>query len=245
MKLKKIIIFSFILLFCFMIFKHTFNSKFDYLALGDDLSLGKTPFGSYGKSFTDFFAQYLKNKNKLKSYNNKFLEQNYRITDLIKDMDNNKKEVFNNKKININQAIVNSEIITLSIGINDLFYKLTYNNIKKNQLNTIYSYVDEIFIDYNYLITKIRKLTDCKLYLIGFYNPLKNINNTENKIINKLFYYIDEKFKKLEQYKKVYYIKINKGFSEKSYYLPNYKIFFPSLEGYNYISNIIIKSIEN
>lgn len=244
MKLKKILIFFIVLFLCFIIFKCTFDNKLDYLALGDDLSKGKTPFGNYGKSFTDFFAQYLINKNKLKSYNNKFVEENYRTTDLIKDMKLGKSIVFNNKKININQAIVNAELITISIGLNDIFYKLNYNNIRNNQINTIFSYIDEMFNDIYILLANIRKLNDCKIFVIGFYNHLNGTNSNEKEIINKIFRYINENFIKIEQIKKVYYVDIKEGFAKKSYYLPNNKMAYPSLEGYNYISTKIINRYE-
>lgn len=244
MKLKKILIFSIVLFLCFIIFKCTFDYKLDYLALGDDLSKGKTPFGNYGKSFTDFFAKYLKNKNKLKSYNNKFIGENYRTTDLIKDMEFGKSIIFNNKKININQAIVNAELITISIGLNDIFYKLNYNNIRNNQINTIFTYIDEMFNDIYSLLTSVRKLNDCKIYVIGFYNHLSNINLKQKEMIKKIFEHIDENFKKLEQIKKVYYVDITEGFTKKNYYLPNNKITYPSLEGYNYISTRIINKYE-
>ncbi len=244
MNLKKLIILSIVLFLCFIIFKYTFDSKLDYLALGDDLSKGKTPFGNYGKSFTDFFAQYLQNKNKLKSYNNKFIEGNYRTTDLIKDMQNGKSTVFNNKKININQAIVNAEVITLSIGLNDIFYKLNYSNIRNNQINTIHSYIDEMFEDIYYVLYKIRKLNDCKIFIIGFYNPLNNINLEQKKHVETIFSHINNKFIETEKIKKVYYVDITEGFNKKNYYLPSNKIVYPSLEGYNYISTRIISKYE-
>lgn len=244
MKLNKIFIFSIVLLLCFIIFKYTFDNKLDYLALGDDLSKGKTPFGNYGKSFTDFFAQYLENKNKLKSYNNKFVGENYRTTDLINDIASDKSIIFNNKKININQAIVNAELITISIGLNDVFYKLTYNNIRNNQINSIFDYIDEMFEDIYILLTNIRKLNDCKIFIIGFYNHLNITNVKEEEIVENIFQYIDEKYKNLEQIKKVYYINIKEGFDKKPYYLPNKKLSYPSLEGYNYISTRIIDRYE-
>ncbi len=243
MILKKFIIIILVFILCFIIFKYTFNSKVDYLALGDDLTIGKSPFGNYGKSFSDFFAQYLSNKNKLKSYNKKFSGQNYRITDLIKSMNNNKREVINNKKVNINQAIVNAELITISVGINDLFYKLNYRNIRKNQINTIYNYIYEMFIDYSYLLINIRKLNDCKIYLIGYYNPLINLNDEEKQKVDEIFEFIDKEFNNLES-KNIFYVKIIEGFNNKSYYLPNNNEMFPSLEGYNYISTKLIESYE-
>jgi lysophospholipase L1-like esterase len=238
---KKVLIFLVGIILSIIIFKFTFDSKINYLALGDDLSMGKTPFSTYGKSFTDYFATYLKNKNKLKSFNKEFVQKDYRTTDIIKDIENDKKILINDNYISINQAILNADLITISTGINELFYKLNYNNIKKNQINTIYEYINEMFSDIEKLIIKIRKIDNCKIYLIGFYNPLKNI---DDETIENIFEYIDNRFEGLESYKHIIFIDIYDGFKESKYYLPSDKIYFPSLEGYNYIANQLINEYE-
>lgn len=242
---KRLLVLLMGIIISIFIFKLTFNSKIDYLALGDDLSIGKTPFSTYGKSFTDYFANYLRNKNKLKSFNNEFAKKDYRTTDIIKDLQNNKKVLINDEEISINQAILKVDLITISTGTNELFYKLNYNNIRRNQINTIYDYIDEMFIDIESLLIKIRKINNCKVYLIGFYNPLRNLTDEQEDKIEDIYEYIEEKFKYFEIYKNVIYVDVYEGFDENDYYLPSKKVNFPSLEGYNYISNELINKFEN
>ncbi len=246
MNRKTLVIFFACLFFSIIIFLFTFNNKLDYLALGDELVLGITPFNDFNKSYSDYFSTYLNNKNKLKTYIKKFSKKGYHITDLINDMKNNKELKINKNKVNINQVISNSDIITISIGqseISDLL-KSNYKNSKLKNKNEIYNKIDDLISDYVVLLNKIRKINDSEIYIIGYYNPLKNTNQKTLKELNEIFNYINERFTSLEENKNIYYIKINEGIDNKDYYIPNYKIPYPSLEGYNYISNQIICQYE-
>ncbi len=244
MNRKTLVIFFIGLILSFIIFKLVYKEKIDYLALGDELVLGYTPFDTYNKSYSDYFSDYLKSKKKLGFYINDFSKYNYTIKKLINDMDNIKEIKINNKKININQAISSSDIITLSFGQKELYVLLSknYNNKLKN-INEIYKYIDEYFNDYILLLNKIRKINSNEIYIIGLYDPLINVNQETIIKLNEIFNYINNKFKLLEENKNIYYIEISKEFDNKNYYIPNIKNPYPSLEGYNYISNKLIYKV--
>ena len=88
MNRKTLVIFFIGLILSFIIFKLVYKEKIDYLALGDELVLGYTPFDTYNKSYSDYFSDYLKSKKKLGFYINDFSKYNYTIKKLINDMDN-------------------------------------------------------------------------------------------------------------------------------------------------------------
>lgn len=239
---KKILVIFFIgVLLSFIIFKLTYKEKIDYLALGDELVLGYSPFGTYNKSYSDYFSIYLKNQKKLGNYCKEYSSYDKKIIDLINDMDDVKEIKIGNKKVNINQLISKADIITLSFGQKDIFNLLNSNYDKHlKNIDNIYSYIDNYFNDYVILINKIRRISDSKIYIIGLYNPLINTNQETIKKLNEIFNYINEKFESLEENKDIYYIDITKGMDNKNYYIPNVKKPYPSLEGYNYISNVLI-----
>ena len=232
---KKILVIFFIgILLSFIIFKLTYKGKIDYLALGDELVLGYSSYGTYNKSYSDYFSIYLKNQNKLGNFYKNYSSYDKKIIDLINDMDEA-------KKININQLIAESDIITLSFGQKEIYDLLSSNyNKKLKNISDIYNYIDSYFNDYIILISKIRKISDSKIYIIGLYNPLINTNQDTIKKLNEIFNYINKKFESLEENKNIYYINITKGMDNKNYYVPNAKNPYPSLEGYNYISNKLI-----
>ena len=239
---KKILVIFFIgILLSFIIFKITYKEKINYLALGDELVLGYSPYGTYNKSYADYFSNYLNNQNKLGTYYKNYSSYDKRIIDIINDMDEAKEIEIGNKKININQLIVSSDIITLSFGQKEIYDLLNSNyNKKLKNIDNIYNYIDNYFNDYVNLINKIRKISDSKIYIIGLYNPLINANQETIIKLNEIFNYINNKFESLEENKNIYYINITSGIDNKNYYVPNVKNPYPSLEGYNYISNKLI-----
>ncbi len=246
MNRKTLVIFFACLIFSIIIFVLTFNNKLNYVALGDEFTLGITPFGDYNKSHSDYFSIYLNNKNKLKTYTKEFSKSDYHITDLLNDMKSSRELEINNKKVNINQIIASANIITIFIGQNEIYdlLKNNYNNDKIKNKNEIYKNIDILFEDYLYLLNSIRKINDCSVYIIGYYNPLKNVNQRALQEINDIFEYIEAKFESLEENKKIYYVQIQEGIKNKEYYVPYYKKPYPSLEGYNYITNQLIEKYE-
>jgi lysophospholipase L1-like esterase len=244
MNKKTLVIFFIGLILSIIIFKITYKEKINYLALGDEITLGYTPFDTYNKSYSDYFSSYLKNKNKLGFYITDFSKYDYTIEKLLDDMEEVKEIKINKKIININQAISSADIITLSFGQRELYILLNKNyNEKLKNIDEIYKYVDSYFDNYVSLLNKIRKINSNKIFIIGLYNPLTNTNQNAINKLNEIFKYMNKKFSTLEENKNIFYINISNEMDNKNYYVPNYKNPYPSLEGYNYISNELICKI--
>lgn len=239
MKYQKLFVFFFAFILTFILYTAFKDDKLYYLSLGDDFAIGHTPFDKINKSYSDYFKEYLENKQMLKEYNNYFSELNYKTTDLIKDIKLNKEKEINGKKISINESIAKSDIITISIGFNDLFYSAKYNKEEFKFNNKMKENIDEIFNNIEEIISLIRKINDTDVYFIGYFNP----HNEDDGITDKMINYLENKLKKINA-KKVYYVDIKEGFKNKLYYLPNINNPFPSLEGYNFISNMLINVYE-
>ena len=234
---KKLIIFFLAVPLLIIIYFLTYNEQYNYLAIGDALAKGHTPFDTYSKSYIDYLYDYLKTNHKNAKLNKDYTSEDLRIKDLISLVTNTKEETNN-----LPWLIKEADIITISIGSEELFSKLRSNYIIENNSSN-FEYIDNMFIDLQKLLIEIKKLNKKPIYIIGYYNPI--IENEENKsYINNLFNYLDIKFKSLEN-NNVYYIEINKSFSEKTSYLPKLNNAFPSLEGYQYVANRIIEKIES
>ncbi len=243
MKHIKFVIFLVSAIIIIFIYNITNDKKITYLALGDGLAKGQTPFDTFGESYTDYFYNYLKSKYKVNDNYKTFTQSDYRITDLINDIDN----VYTIKEENnltITSLIKKADIITISVGSDELFYKLKqYNdNIKIGNKQKIIKYIDEMFQDANKLIEKIRKYNKGPIIFIGYYNPIP-FSQTNETTMDNIFNYIDLKFNEIIN-KNTFYLDIYDTFKEKETYLPNKNNVFPSLEGYNLISNELIKLVE-
>ena len=242
MKKKKLVIFFLMLPLLYLIYKFKFHEVKTYLSLGDDLAKGHTPFDTYNSSYTDYLFDYLKTEKNYTTLNNTFIEEDLRINDLITLIKTN--EIKNG--VTLPQALKEANLITLSIGSEELFSKIRSNEELLNTKNDrIFSYIDDMMIELNNLINEIHKITASPIYIIGLYNIVEVTKENDIKI-GSIFNYLDIKYKSLEQKNKnIYYVPIYEGFKNKPYYLPNKTNAFPSLEGYNYIANQIIEKIES
>ena len=100
---------------------------------------------------------------------------------LINDINYNNDVTYNNKEYKLQNLLVKANLITISIGMNDLIYKNKYSNIT-------YSYADEILKDIEKLLIILRKYNKDKIYFIGYYNIMdtKDIIDYLNINIEKL-----------------------------------------------------------
>lgn len=220
--MKKIIFILVLFLSCYLIYKLTINNKLSYLSIGDGLSKDNT--------YTYYVKEYLESKNKLSSYNSTYTNNDYRITDLLRIIEYNEEEIVNDKPLSIHKLLKESDIITLSIGMNELYYKLTINT------DNIYSYIDEMMEDMSKLFHEINKYNHKQVFVLGYYN----ITNDNQDIFN----YANIKLKNLCLKEGYTYIPLNSILNDKIYFQNDNKI-YPNKLGYQQIYKIIVEKIKN
>lgn len=230
---KKIIIILLCILPIIIIYKSTYVNKNDYLALGDGLSLGWTHYGTIGYGYTDYIRDYLDKKDKLKTYNKSFSEKNITVVELISKIESNEKTINNSKEVHIQKSIHDSEIITLSIGNNEI------SNIIKFTKNSKESYVqmNKIINKINYLLELLRNYNQEQIFIIGFYSYGKEGDN-------KLVEYMNNNIKIIAKKNKIDFVDINSVLNNKIEYLPNSLENYPSNSGYKAISKEVIKKLK-
>ena len=107
-----------------LIFLITKDKKIYYLSLGDSLAVGRMPHNEIGKSYGDYVRDYLEDKEVLEFYTKSFSKSGYRSIDMLNDLKENKEITVEDKKISIKHALIKADLVTVSVGMNDLFYKL-------------------------------------------------------------------------------------------------------------------------
>ncbi len=185
--MKKLLLFLFIPLLVFLIYQFNKDTKVNVLNISDT----ENP-------YITFILDYYKNKNKLDNFNNNFSKSDYRITDLSLDIENNKFVNINQKKQYLNNSLIKSEIITISVGNTDLYYKLNYYDV-----NEMYNYIDELCQDYEKLLEKIRMITKEKIIVFGY----TSINLKNKKVID----YYNEKLKMICQKNNINFLDIDEN----------------------------------
>lgn len=189
MKLKTIIVFVIIILSIFLIYFFNLDTKVYYVNISD------LQFENI-ESYNELIVSQLKKQDKLEKYINDFSDKEYRTTDLIRDIEQNKKISAYNKEQTIQNALIKADILTLKMGDNELDYK-----IDTTEISELFDYCDTLINDLEELFKIIRKYCKEDIYFIGFYN---NHSDYYNEIYN----YINLKIEDIAKDYKINFIKI-------------------------------------
>lgn len=191
MKFKTILVIALVILTVFVIYLTTMDKNIYYL----DLNMGNY-------KYEETIVNFLKDEKKLEKYVTGYIEKDYRTTDLINDIKNNKSINIKKKKQTIKNALIKADLLIYAPSINDINYKLNTTTQKE-----LYNYADEMLEDMEEAIKLMRQYCKEDIIVIGLENSNK-----------KLFNYINEKLGEICYENKIYFInplKLNK--KEKKY----------------------------
>ena len=151
----KLFISILVCLLVFVIFKENNKNNQNYLSLGDGFALGKDSYGQVDYGYSDYLKDYLQKNEYLNRYIKSFSEETMSIAELKSKIIVNKKINIGNQEINLKQALRESTILTLSIGLNDLIYQISIaDNLTDNKLDKIITNIEKNF---NSLIIELKK----------------------------------------------------------------------------------------
>lgn len=233
MKFKKSWLFLLILIFTFIIYHVGIDKKIYYISIGDFLAVGIEDGGILKDGYNSFVVEYLNSLDKLEYFTNDFSNTDMRIVDLKKMINNNDYVIDDGKTLTIKNALVKSDLLVISVGMNDILYKI--NNLDDN---IVYKYLNEIIIDMDETLNLLRNYCKEDIILIGYYDTTIN---EKNEYIN----YINSKISNLVSYYDIHFIDtnniINKSNLDTDIYLDstNYELIAKTIK--EYIENEILR----
>lgn len=230
--MKKIITILSCILIVFLIFIFAKDNKINYLSIGDTLTRGINSYDTYGNGYNDYVKNYLKRNNLLRSFNSDYY--NNSIIGFESDIINNKTIVINDKEYYIKKMLRESDLLVISIGMDELAY---YFN---SDVNKVHQEFDKMLLNLEDFINVIRDYAKNKVLFVGYYNPSDRYSSD----IDELFYYIENSLEKMLNKYDVDYIKLYEKVKEKKY-LDNSDNYHLNSKGYLMIANEIINYIEN
>lgn len=230
-RLIKILSLVLIIILVFEIYTYGKSNKLYYVSIGDSLTAGVNSYGKIENGYTWYIKDYLI-KNKRLAYYKNYAQSGYETRDIIKDLNNN---------LELKKDLRESDLVTMTIGANDLIHKLNLKNIGEINLTQLKKQIELIIPNIDKCLLQIRKYAKERIIIIGYYNPLPFLFNKNSKDLDSLFAYIDEEYRKLANKYNCEYISLYESFKTNSKYLPNPSDIHPSSKGYEYIANKIIK----
>lgn len=231
--MKKILSIIIVVLAVFLIYLGFKDEEIYYLSLGDYLSNGINPYGTKDYGYSDYVKDYIEENDKLEIYVN-YSGKNTRTIDLIKDIEDNVKIDVMGKSKTIQNTLIKADLLTISIGMNDLLDNVKFNN--DFSVNDLYNKFEEVMVDYEKLFEILRAYCKEEIILIGLYNSLGNDS------LNEFFDYANKKLSSLAGSYNINYINIYDEFNDNEYF-DNSKI-FPNKLGYEVIFNKMVDIID-
>ncbi|PLT30775.1 SGNH/GDSL hydrolase family protein [Peribacillus deserti] len=198
-----------------------------YVALGDSLAAGQTPYKYVDYGYTDFIADYfVKNKYKLADFDN-FGVPGYTSENVKNDVTKSKK---------IRKEIKEATHITIDIGANDLLPKLSTDPagaiaaVKAN-LQTILKTIDSLN-------------PRVKVYVMGYYNPYPGLSAAEQAKLLPLLKLFNAEIQKAAKDNKDTFVATDMLIAKKTAeYLPNPLDIHLSEAGYKAVASEFWKYI--
>lgn len=215
--MKKIIfiLFLFFLLYaCYYIYNITEDNKLNVVLIGD--TIADNP--------------YLDNYPNINKINKDFINRDYHLKDLLNIIKYNQELDIDNKTESIHKLLKESDIVIISIGMNDIYYKLNDNT------KEIYSYVNDIINNYDTILKEISKYDNKYVFILGYYN----ITNKNNDI----FTYVNYKLKNIVNNYHYTYLDLNKILHNNKNYYQKSNIFYLNNAGYEQIYKLIVENLK-
>lgn len=184
--MKKILITGLVFLSVFLIYLANMDRKVYYLSLGND---------NYSKYIKIFLG------NKLERYVPNYAG-NKRITDIMMEINNNKKVVNNGDVITLKNALIKADLVTIRIDGKDIYEKI--NSV--DNYNEVYDYIDDLNSDLDKLFQLIRQYCKEDIIMVGYANPFINL---KSKDINDVMDYLNRRYKETAQKYNIKYVQIN------------------------------------
>lgn len=212
--------------------KDTSKSEIDYVALGDSLAAGTTPYNDKDRGYPDYLAESFEKSQQKVNFSN-FAVSGYTSLQL-------KKDVLYNQKVR--EGIKGAEYITIDIGGNDMLYAL----YRDPSCGAVPDAINKVADNIQNVLQEIDSMNpSAKIYVMGYYNVFPY---SSKKKQDDLLPHLDELNGKIKT------VAVNNGDT----FVPtfdaiskDYKTFLPtrsnihlSLEGYKIIAKEFWKHIE-
>lgn len=234
--MKKIIVLLLVISFVLLVYFKFDNDKINYVSLGDSISYGINSYGERTYGYPYYIKDYLSSKNKLNSYYD-FSKSGYKIKDIVNDI-NEFKKIDNH---NIKEILRESDLVTISIGANDLIDEIDIENFNVNDIDLYLKKTSDIFPKLDQLFKIIREYAKNRVVVIGYYNPYPVLFNSYEVKLDIFFLNLDRYYSDLCKKYNFDYMSIYDLFKNNPSFLPNPNNPHPNIDGYKAITNRFIK----
>ncbi len=214
------------------------NKQVDYVALGDSLAAGATPYRALDKGYVHFLVdRYEQSQYEITVDNYGF--PGYKTTNIVNELF----DPSNIKYGSLRESIKNAELVTIDIGANDLLANL--HNIKQNPSSApgvLTTIAENLYL----ILSEIDKINPgIKVYVMGYYNPFPHLPKQEQAALLPLLDALNQTIEKVASANGDEFVPTAKVIKKyETVYVPNPDDIHLSLEGYKAVAKEFWKAIQ-
>ncbi len=209
------------------------NAKVDYVALGDSIASGHTPYGEkVGRGFTDMIAERLEKEGKLGSFTKEFATSGETTNGLLDKL----------KRKDVQQSLKDAELVTIVSGAND-FIKAFYDPKDESvdvDLAAATLLLNQVSENLTSAIKQVKAINpNADIYLFGYYFPFPYLKDPATKQqMQMAFTIVNNRIAAIAEREGVHFVNVAPAFDIKGIdYLENPKDIHPNEAGYQVIAD--------
>lgn len=211
-KILLLILTLFLFFACYIIYQVTDDDEINYVLIGDELV--NNPY-------------IIRNE----VYKNDFVNNDYRIIDLLRIIKYNEEMLIDKKVVSIHQQLQEADILVVSIGTGEINSKLLGNTKDK------YAYVNKFMYNLKDLFKYLNKYSYKQIFFLGY----DYLDNNKRDIIN----YLNMNVKKITKDNNICFIDINKVVNKEEILIEKNGLFSINDDSYKKIYDFIVENLEN
>lgn len=228
--MKKVWIF----LLASFLFTSSASAKEVYVALGDSLAAGQTPYAEIDAGYTDLIAMQLMRSGQLTSFTKQLAFPGYTVGDVLERVQTEE----------AHRLLQDATLITISAGANNLLSLVSHNpqsgKISYSQLSANFA-LNKARKDYIELLTQVRKLApSAKIYVMGYYFPYTSVHESQAEGVKGQLGILNEILERIAGQFEAEFVPVVFG-DDAARFLPNPSDVHPNIEGYMVMANAFLE----
>ncbi|MFA1740187.1 SGNH/GDSL hydrolase family protein [Lysinibacillus fusiformis] len=208
-----------------------------YVAIGDSLAAGQTPFQQIDAGYSDLIAMRLRAMDQLKFYTKELAFPGFTTANVLE-------RIKTEEAINL---LANATLVTVSAGANDLLSlvrlnptagTLTFSQLQADYaLNMVRKNMEAILNELGELAPK------AQVYVVGYYFAYPAVHLTQKEGTNAQLVKLNAILQQQAKLAGAVYVNAYDSFGlNATNYLPNYADVHPNMEGYRQMANAFFKA---
>ncbi|MEK5331209.1 SGNH/GDSL hydrolase family protein [Lysinibacillus sp. FSL W8-0992] len=209
----------------------------NYVALGDSLAAGQTPYQEIDAGYSDFIAMRLGKMGQLSHYTKELAFPGFTTADVLERV----------KSEEASEVLANASLITISAGANDLLRLVQVNpmagTLAFSQLQVDYA-LNIARKNMAEMLAELKlRAPNAKVYVMGYYFAYPNVHATQKEGTNAQLMKLNTILEQQAEQAGMTYINVYDAFGlQATQFLPNVADVHPNFEGYRQMANAFLKS---